>query len=77
MNQRAVQESSHPVPLAVYETNLSTLEGTITQEQHDAMFAKLPQPLVTAYQYKVRDVVNPKHLCGSYYRTLTPSKIGM
>jgi len=26
--------------------------------------------------YKVREAVNPKHLCGSYYRTLTPSKIG-
>jgi hypothetical protein len=22
------------------------------------------------------EMVNPKHLCGSYYRTLTPSKIG-
>jgi hypothetical protein len=31
---------------------------------------------VTAYQYKVREAVNPKHLCGSYYRTLTSSKIG-
>jgi hypothetical protein len=46
-----------------------------TQEEHDAEFAKLPQPLVTAYQYKVREAINPKHLCGSYYRTLTPSKL--
>jgi len=37
----------------------------------------IPQPFVTAYQYKVRDVVNPKHLCGSYYRTLTPGKAGV
>jgi len=46
-----------------------------TQEEHDAMFVNLPQPLVTVYQYKVRDAINPKHLCGSYYRTLTPSKV--
>jgi len=45
-----------------------------TQEEHDAMYVKLPQPLVTVYQYKVREAINPKHLCGSYYRTLTPEK---
>jgi hypothetical protein len=39
------------------------------------MYLKLPQPLVTAYQYKLRDAINPNNLCGSYYRTLTPSKI--
>ena len=43
-----------------------------TQEEHDAMFSKLPQPLVTEYQYKVREILNPGNLCGSYYRTLTP-----
>jgi hypothetical protein len=41
------------------------------------MYLKLPQPLVTAYQYKVRDLINPKNLCGSYYRTLSPEKLGM
>ena len=45
-----------------------------TQDQHDAMYVKLAQPLVTVYQCKVRDAINPKHLCGSYYRTLTPEK---
>lgn len=47
-----------------------------TREQRDEMFAKLPQPLVTAYQYKVREAVNPKRPCGSCDRTPTPSKIG-
>nr|WP_320132684.1 FAD-binding oxidoreductase [uncultured Holophaga sp.] len=48
-----------------------------TQEQHDNMYVNAPQPLVFAYQYKVREAINPRHLGGSYYRTLTPSKIGM
>jgi len=48
-----------------------------SQEEHDAMFINAGQPLVFAYQWKVRESVNPNHLCGSYYRTLTPSKIGM
>lgn len=37
---------------------------------------ELPQPLVTAYRCKVREMVHPKRPCGSYYRALTPSKIG-
>lgn len=32
LNQEALRKSSHPVPLSVYETNLSTLAGAITQE---------------------------------------------
>ena len=46
-----------------------------TQEQHDEMYIKLPQPHVTAYQYKVREAFNPNKLTGSYYRTLTPEKL--
>ncbi|MEI8201067.1 MAG: FAD-binding oxidoreductase [Eubacteriales bacterium] len=46
-----------------------------TQEEQNQMFAKLPQPLVTAYQYKVREAFNPNDLCGSYYRTLDPQTI--
>ncbi|MEI6101175.1 MAG: FAD-binding oxidoreductase [Eubacteriales bacterium] len=42
-----------------------------TQEQQDEMFSKLPQPLVTYYQYRVREAFNPNNLCGSYYRTLS------
>ncbi|WP_005038311.1 FAD-binding oxidoreductase [Holophaga foetida] len=48
-----------------------------TQEEHDAMYVNAAQPLVFAYQWKVREAVNPNHLGGSYYRTLTPSKIGL
>jgi hypothetical protein len=46
-----------------------------TQEEHDAMFIKAPQPLIWAYQWKVREAVNPNHLGGSYYRTLSPEKL--
>jgi hypothetical protein len=31
LNRQAIQRSSHPVPLALYEMNLSTLQGSITQ----------------------------------------------
>ena len=31
LNQQAIQGSSHPVPLVMYEMNMSTLEGSITQ----------------------------------------------
>jgi hypothetical protein len=30
-NQQAIQSSTHPVPLALYEMNLSTIEGSISQ----------------------------------------------
>ena len=42
-----------------------------TQEQQDAMFSKMPQPLITYYQYRVKQAFNPNDLCGSYYRTLS------
>jgi glycolate oxidase len=48
-----------------------------SQEEHDEIFAQLPQPEVTAYQWKIREAFNPNNLTGSYYRTLRPSKIGM
>lgn len=46
-----------------------------TQDEQDGMFCRLPQPLVAAYQYKVREAFNPNDLCGSYYRTLRPEKL--
>jgi hypothetical protein len=46
-----------------------------TQEQHDEMYAKLPQPGLAEYQWKVREAFNPNHLTGSYYKTKTPSDI--
>jgi hypothetical protein len=44
-----------------------------TQEEQNAMFSKLPQPLTAVYQYKVKQAFNPNDLCGSYYRTLDPN----
>ncbi len=46
-----------------------------SQEEHDAIYVNMAQPLAMAYQWKVREAFNPGNLCGSYYRTLTPSKI--
>jgi glycolate oxidase len=43
-----------------------------TQEEHDAMFAGLPQPGIAEYQWKIREKFNPNNLTGSYYRTKTP-----
>jgi hypothetical protein len=75
--QRWMNEKKLGVDMGHWNQDLRREDGYgFTQEEHDAMFVKLPQPLVTAYQYKVREMVNPKHLCGSYYRTLTPGKIG-
>lgn len=75
--QRWMSEKGLGVDMGHWNQDLRREDGYgFTQEEHDAMYEKLPQPLVTAYQYKVREAINPKHLCGSYYRTLTPSKIG-
>ncbi len=46
-----------------------------TQEEHDEMFSKTPQPWIFAYQYKIREAVNPKNLSGSYLRTVNPEKL--
>jgi len=45
-----------------------------TQEEHDEMFSKTPQPWVFGYQYKIREIVNPNNLCGTYFRTANPAK---
>ncbi|OHE64666.1 MAG: hypothetical protein A2Y36_12190 [Treponema sp. GWA1_62_8] len=73
--QRWMTEKGLGVDMGHWNQDLRREDGYgFTQEQHDEMYVKLPQPLVTVYQYKVREIINPKHLCGSYYRTLTPSK---
>ncbi|MCL2111845.1 MAG: FAD-binding oxidoreductase [Clostridiales bacterium] len=43
-----------------------------TQDEHDAMYSKLPQPGIATYQYKIREAFNPNRLGGSYYKTMTP-----
>ncbi|MHB9152279.1 MAG: FAD-binding oxidoreductase [Spirochaetales bacterium] len=74
--QRWMNEKKLGVDMGHWNQDLRRPDGYgFTQEEHDAMYMKLPQPLVTAYQYKVREAINPKHLCGSYYRTLSPEKL--
>lgn len=73
--QRWMTEKKLGVDMGHWNQDLRRRDGLgFTQEEHDAMYVNLPQPLVTVYQYKVREIINPKHLCGSYYRTLTPEK---
>lgn len=46
-----------------------------TQDEHNEIHSKLPQPMIAGYQYMVREAFNPNNLCGSYYRTLDPKYI--
>jgi alpha-L-arabinofuranosidase len=41
VNQQAIQSSTHPVPLVMYEINLSTLEGSITQSALNSYVSSL------------------------------------
>lgn len=45
---------------------------SFTQAEHDAMFRKAPNRVALEYQWKIREVLNPNRLCGSYYRTVDP-----
>jgi hypothetical protein len=47
----------------------------VSQEYHDSIYSKTPQPVVWQYQWKIREAFNPNHLWGTYYRTLTPSDV--
>ncbi len=47
-NYQALQTSSHPVPMAFYEANLSTLSGTITQQALNSYTSSLGAGLMVA-----------------------------
>ncbi|HWE53386.1 MAG TPA: hypothetical protein VG273_26570 [Bryobacteraceae bacterium] len=48
LNQKALANSSHPVPLTVYEINLSTLSGSITQAALNSYVSSLGAGLAVA-----------------------------
>lgn len=74
--QRWMNEKGLGVDMGHWNQDLRKEDGRgFTQEEHDNMYINLAQPLVTAYQYKIREAINPNKLCGSYYRTLTPSRL--
>jgi hypothetical protein len=74
--QRWMNEKGLGVDMGRWNQDVRREDGYyVTQEQQDEMYVKLAQPLVAAYQWKVRKAVNPNNLCGSYYRTLNPDKI--
>lgn len=47
----------------------------IPQEVQNEIYAKMPQPMMMVYQWKMREAFNPNHLGDAYYRTLDPSKL--
>jgi len=72
--QRWMNEKGLGVDMGHWNHDIRHEDGHgMTQEEHNAMFIKMPQPLIPAYQYKVREIINPNKLCGSYYRTLDPA----
>jgi len=48
---------------------------SFTQEEHNRMHVDAPNKQVLKYQYQVRELLNPNHLGGSYYRTLDPDYV--
>ncbi len=46
---------------------------SFTQEEHNEMFKRAPQPWIFGYQFKIREAINPKNLCGAYFRTADPA----
>lgn len=48
LNQQAVRGSSHPVPLVIYEMNLSTLSGAITQAALNSYVSSLGAGIAVA-----------------------------
>ena len=47
-NQQAIQSSTHPVPLALYEMNMSTVQGSITQAALNSYVSSLGAGLAVA-----------------------------
>ncbi|MBQ5952025.1 MAG: FAD-binding oxidoreductase [Lachnospiraceae bacterium] len=43
-----------------------------TQEEHNKLFYGTPAAHLMKYQWKMRELMNPNHLGGTYYRTLDP-----
>ncbi|MBN1973561.1 MAG: FAD-binding oxidoreductase [Sedimentisphaerales bacterium] len=64
------------VDMGRWNADLRKSDGkNYSQEEHDAMYIKMPQPMFLTYNWKIRNVFNPNNLTGSYYRTLTPEKL--
>lgn len=75
-SQRWMKEKGLGVDMGHWNQDVRKADGYgFSQEEHDNMYINLAQPLVTMYQYKIRELINPKNLCGSYYRTLSPDKL--
>jgi len=43
-----------------------------SQEEHNEIFSRAPQPEPFIFQWKIREAFNPNHLGDSYYQTLDP-----
>ena len=74
--QRWMHEKGLGVDMGRWNADARKPDGYyFSQEEQDEMLLNLPQPLVAAYHWKVREALNPNRLGGSYYRTLTPDRL--
>ncbi|MGI6778422.1 MAG: FAD-binding oxidoreductase [Acetivibrionales bacterium] len=74
--QRWMKEKGLGVDMGRWNADARKPDGYyFTQKEQDQMLLNLPQPLIAAYQWKIREAFNPNRLGGSYYRTLTPDKL--
>lgn len=56
-----------------WNSDLRQMDGyNVSQEVHNELYKDSAQPWVFAYQYKIKEAINPNNLCGSYFRTLDP-----
>jgi len=72
-NQEFMNKYSFGSDFCRWNSDCRKMDGyNYTQEEHNEFYKNTAQPWVFAYQYKIREMINPKNLCGSYFRTLDP-----
>ena len=74
--QRWMFEKGIGLDMGRMNSDLRGVDGyDMPQEIQDQIYSNAPQPHVFSYQWKIRELFNPNHLGGSYYRTLNPEKV--
>jgi glycolate oxidase len=73
LSQKFMNERGLGADMGRWHANARREDGYYyTQDQHNEILATLPQPLVAAYQYQIREAFNPLNLNGTYLRALDP-----
>ena len=74
LSQEWMNEHKLGADMGRWNSNARREDGfNYTQQQHNDMLSKLPQPWVCGYQFLVKKAFNPYDLGGSYYRTCDPA----